>query len=239
MQPHRPDSVQRESGAPSAKRGRRDTATLDTSWLENEAIRYVARWESTRHGVRDVLERRLEQRCARTGEDPESLRSSIPAVVDRLAERGYVDDRRFAENMIERSRRQGRSRSQIHAQLRAKGVDSSIVRELEQERTERRAREGAPSIGEVSSTGLDSSPGFESSPDRESAELPALDEDLEAAWRTARKRRLGPYCLDPAERSERRQRHLGVLARQGFSREIAYRVVDADSPPDLSRRTEP
>jgi len=95
------------------------------------------------------------------------------------------------------------------------------------------------STGGGSSTGGASSTGSEASPGRDFTEPAALDEDLEAAWRTAKKRRLGPYCRDPAERSERRERHLGVLARKGFSREIAYRVVDADSPPDVSRRTEP
>jgi len=189
---------------------------LDSDWLEQEAIRYVAQWETTRHGLREVLERRLRTRCERTNEDPHTILDAIPEVVDRLVGRGHVDDARFAEQRIRRGRRQGRSSARIRAQLEAKGVDPATLDVVEarirEERSTRRARES------------DASP-----------EIP-IDEDLEAAWRTARKRRLGPYSRDPSERAERRQRHLAVLARQGFSREIAYRVIDADSPCEFDRR---
>ena len=56
------------------------------------------------------------------------------------------------------------------------------------------------------------------------------DPDLEAARSYARRRRLGPWCLDPVERRERRQRHLASLARQGFSYGVALKVLD--SAPD-------
>jgi SOS response regulatory protein OraA/RecX len=58
---------------------------------------------------------------------------------------------------------------------------------------------------------------------------PEADEkELRAAWQTARKRRLGPHCRDPGRRVADRNRHLGVLARQGFSSEVAYRVIDGE-----------
>jgi len=52
-------------------------------------------------------------------------------------------------------------------------------------------------------------------------------EELVAAIRTARRRRLGPFHPEASERAALRERHLGVLARGGFSREVATRVVDA------------
>ncbi len=55
------------------------------------------------------------------------------------------------------------------------------------------------------------------------------DPELAAACRLARRRRLGPYYTG-ADRRERRQKHLGALARQGFSFDVAKKVVDA---PDL------
>lgn len=53
--------------------------------------------------------------------------------------------------------------------------------------------------------------------------------DLPAAAAFARKRRLGPYRTDPAERAEKRQKDLGALARRGFSQAIAMKILSADS----------
>lgn len=53
--------------------------------------------------------------------------------------------------------------------------------------------------------------------------------DLQAAAAYARRRRLGPWRDDTA-REERRDRDMAALARQGFSHDIARRVIDAESP---------
>jgi regulatory protein len=52
--------------------------------------------------------------------------------------------------------------------------------------------------------------------------------ELEAAHNYARRRRLGPYRRDPQERSERRDRDLGALARRGFRYDVARQVIDAE-----------
>ncbi|MBW2424796.1 MAG: regulatory protein RecX [Deltaproteobacteria bacterium] len=168
---------------------------MDDEWLERRALHYLGRWEATREGLARVLERGVRRRCLRTGEDPEAPLALIPALVDRLSQRGYVDDRRFATQLFESLRRQGRSRLHIHGKLRHKGVPDPIVREL--------------------------------------VERDEPESELQAAWRLARKRRLGPHCPDPDRRAASRSRHLAALARQGFSREIAYRVIDADEIPEL------
>jgi len=56
----------------------------------------------------------------------------------------------------------------------------------------------------------------------------APETEIRAAWKLARRRRLGPYCGDPAERQRLRDRHLGVLCRQGFDPDTARQIVDAD-----------
>lgn len=53
--------------------------------------------------------------------------------------------------------------------------------------------------------------------------------DLPAAAAFARKRKLGPYRGDPAQRAEMRQKDLGALARRGFSQSVAMKVLSADS----------
>lgn len=55
------------------------------------------------------------------------------------------------------------------------------------------------------------------------------DAELLAAWRLARRKRVGPYRAKPGERAERRTKDLAALARGGFSYDIARRVIDADA----------
>lgn len=55
--------------------------------------------------------------------------------------------------------------------------------------------------------------------------------EFEAACNYARRRRLGPWRAE--DRSERRERDLAALARQGFAYELALRVVDADDATSL------
>lgn len=58
-----------------------------------------------------------------------------------------------------------------------------------------------------------------------------LAPDLLAAWRLARRRRLGPFCR--GDRAERRGRDLAALGRAGFGFEVARTVVDATEIPTL------
>jgi regulatory protein len=185
------------SEAPTRERATRRPEAIDRAWLEDRALRYVARWESSAGGVAQLLERKVRERCARSDESPEEALRWIPAIVERLVERGFVDDRRFAATTLERLRRQGRSSRWIRASLISKGVEPRLVEAL----LASEEREG------------------------ESA----------AAWRLARRKKLGPYCEDAAVRAARRDRHLGVLGRNGFDLELARRIVDADAPPSDRR----
>ncbi|MFK7791990.1 MAG: regulatory protein RecX [Devosiaceae bacterium] len=52
-------------------------------------------------------------------------------------------------------------------------------------------------------------------------------DDAQAAWRYARRRRLGPYRL--RDRAERRERDIAALCRSGFSFSLAAKVVDGQA----------
>lgn len=67
--------------------------------------------------------------------------------------------------------------------------------------------------------------------EREVAQVEASLPEREAARIWARKKRLGPYRQDPAEREARRERDLASLARAGFSDEIAREIVDGGVDP--------
>lgn len=211
MEPHRPARLApdaSEAGDPEAaprRRKRRDALPLDEKWLEDEAVRSLARSDQSRRRLIETLERKLDARCARTDEDGDAFRASIPGIVDRLVDRGYVDDHRLAEHLFERGRAAGRSRAWIEQQLFAKGIEPATLREIERERTE-----------EATGARSDDDGGF------------AHTDEVEAAFRVARKKRLGPFCPDPTKRIAERQRHLGFLARRGFSSDVAHHVIDAE-----------
>ena len=163
---------------------------MDLAWLEERALRYVARWETSAASVATLLERKILARCETSGESPAPVLEKIPALVIRLVERGYVDDHRFAANTLERQRRRGGSTAQIRARLASKGISELLIGEL-------LAKE-------------------------------APETEFRAAWKLARRRRLGPFCDDPALRRRSRERHLSVLCRQGFDPDMARKIVDAD-----------
>lgn len=79
-------------------------------------------------------------------------------------------------------------------------------------------------------------------PEDARAAVEALEEaepqpDLAAAIRHARRRRLGPWA-EASTRRDKRQKHLAALARQGFSFEVAKRVVDAEDADALEALVE-
>jgi len=52
-------------------------------------------------------------------------------VFERLAEKGYIDDEKFARYWVEnRSMTKGASRRKLVAELRTKGIESSVVERL-------------------------------------------------------------------------------------------------------------
>jgi regulatory protein len=57
--------------------------------------------------------------------------------------------------------------------------------------------------------------------------------EFRAALHYAKRRRLGPFRLDPEARASKRERDLAALGRSGFSYEIASRIVEAPDPHSL------
>ena len=127
MEPHRPSRLAANPDAPPPKRKRRDALPLDAKWLGQEAVRSLARSDQSRRRLIETLERKLDERCARTEEDAGPVRDAIPGIVDALVDRGYVDDHRLATHLFERGRAAGRSRAQIERQLFAKGIEPSTL----------------------------------------------------------------------------------------------------------------
>ncbi len=85
--------------------------------------------------VRDYLYRKTRPRMNKTGEITPGVDKSITdRVLEKLVDKKYVNDFEFAKFWVEnRSLRKGISSRKLESELRAKGVDVSIVSELLQD----------------------------------------------------------------------------------------------------------
>ncbi len=172
----------------------RSPPRCDPETLEKSALHYLERFAASRQLVVRVLMRRVE-RAVRAGGPIVRAEGAalVEAVVERLAARGLLDDRRFAEGRVRSLVARGRSSATIRNTLREKGVEREDV-----DRAMERLAEDLPQL------------------------------DMAAAINLARRRKLGPH-RSAGERAARRAKDFGVLARAGFSRSIAVRILDADS----------
>ena len=90
---------------------------LDGDALERLALRYAERYATTRARLAAYLTRKLRERgWAAAGEPP------VAALVGRMAELGYVDDRAFALAKGASLGRRGYGERRVGAALRAAGV---------------------------------------------------------------------------------------------------------------------
>lgn len=82
--------------------------------------------------VRDYLYRKTRDTRTKTG----GIKKGVSPVItqrayNRLVEKGYIDDEKFARYWIEnRNLTKGASRRKLQAELRAKGVDGGIIERL-------------------------------------------------------------------------------------------------------------
>ena len=101
--------------------------------LYARALEYCLMRPHSSREVRDYLYRktRATKYKSRNGELKERAGTSqenATRVYDRLLERGYIDDEKFARYWVEnRNQIKGASRRKLQAELRAKGIESSII----------------------------------------------------------------------------------------------------------------
>lgn len=103
--------------------------------LYGRALEYTMMRPHSSREVRDYLWRktrdtRVKTRSGELREKPGVSKAIADRVFERLVEKGYVDDTKFARYWIEnRNLRKGSSARKLVAELRAKGVEQSIIDE--------------------------------------------------------------------------------------------------------------
>jgi regulatory protein len=98
-------------------RNQRERPALDAAGLEQAALHYAARFATTRRKLADYLRRKVRERgWEDDGEPP------IDALIGRLVDLGYVDDRAFAAGRSAALLRRGFGERRIDAALRGAGI---------------------------------------------------------------------------------------------------------------------
>ena len=199
------------SGSSSSAHTSSGFPQLDRRVLREAALAHLARFGTTRHGLEQVLLRRIarwEKQALKAGADTEevaeaaqALRPVVAEIAEEMVRLGAVDDASFATSRARRLVRSGRSGRAVQAHLAARGVEADLRDAALQDAVE----------------------GFS-----------AAQRELCAALVLARKRRMGPFATpyvaddeaDTEQALARRHKALGVLARAGYARDVAERVLD-------------
>lgn len=101
------------------------------------ALEYCLMRPHSAKEVRDYLYRKTRDSRSKTGEVKKGISLEITGrVFDRLVEKGYIDDEKFARYWVEnRNLTKGSSRRKLTAELQAKGVDRGIIEQTLQAST--------------------------------------------------------------------------------------------------------
>jgi len=97
--------------------------------LYTRALEYCLMRPHSKRELRDYLYRKTRDTPTKTGGMRKGVSVALTVrVFDRLEEKGYIDDEKFATFWIEnRNLRKGSSKRKLSAELSAKGVDRTII----------------------------------------------------------------------------------------------------------------
>ena len=100
--------------------------------LYTRALEYCLMRPHSRRELKDYLYRKTRDTLSKTGQIRKGASVQLTErVFDRLVEKGYIDDEKFAAFWIEnRNLRKGSSKRKLSAELSAKGVDLAIIERL-------------------------------------------------------------------------------------------------------------
>jgi regulatory protein len=100
--------------------------------LYMRALEYCLMRPHSQRELRDYLYRKTRDMRTKTGEIRKGVSVALTErVFNRLEEKGYIDDKKFAAYWIEnRNLRKGSSKRKLSAELSAKGVDRTIIEQF-------------------------------------------------------------------------------------------------------------
>lgn len=97
--------------------------------LENIALFYLERFETSTEKLRQVLNRRAKrQKMLGIPLNPD-IDQWIENVIKKMEKQGFVNNARYTENTVRRMSNQGKSLRLIGQKLKAEGIDPNIIQE--------------------------------------------------------------------------------------------------------------
>ncbi len=179
---------------------------VSARYLENAALYYLQRYATSVDNLRQVLTRKVNRSCAHHDMSPDAFYPQIEALLERYIASGLLNDKTYAEGRVGSLRRQGRSRQSILSKLQVKGL----------------ARADIEAALDMIDAGTREDQG--------------MNAEFSAALKLARKKKIGTFNqkpeTDPLLRRKEQQREMALLARNGFSYDIAKRVLAFDEDAD-------
>lgn len=98
--------------------------------LENIALFYLQRYDSCSTKLNSVLKRRVLRAKKQGIIVPDDSSLWIEQVVLKMIDLGYIDDKRYAENIFRRLQNNGKSSRYIAAKLKQDGLDTQLIQTL-------------------------------------------------------------------------------------------------------------
>lgn len=115
------------------RRNRRSPKPLDRTRLNDLALHYVARFATSTGKLRTYLQRKLRERGWEGDGQPD-----IDALVERFADKGYVDDEAYARSKANGLLARGYGARRVEETLRAAGIDEEVRGDAAPEEAEAR-----------------------------------------------------------------------------------------------------
>ena len=96
--------------------------SITTKRLENIALYYLSKYDSSSANLKAILKRRVEKARLKGADVPENEDEVIDEITSKMVRLGYIDDSRFKENLIRRLGQAGKSRAQIMQKMIKAGI---------------------------------------------------------------------------------------------------------------------
>ena len=95
--------------------------------LMNKSLSYLSKFSSTENKLNSVLHSFSEKYLKNVNK--QQLSKEIALVIQRCKDHGYIDDKKFTENKIEKYINLGKSKKYIIFNLKNYGINNSIIEE--------------------------------------------------------------------------------------------------------------
>lgn len=185
-----------------AQQGPKKTRRVTRDYLMNYATWYLERFTASRARLEKLMRGKIRLSIAEYGTNPQEAEDWMKSVLNACEKAGFINDEAYALGRARSMMRKGKAIRVIGADLNARGISSQLVDDT---------------IVSLRSEADDAARN----------DMRGTDPNRAAAAAYARRRRLGPFRR-PDLRDEKRDKDLAALARQGFSYDIALRIIDAD-----------